>query len=731
MREEWLERLAKARGIGDSYHDYRGELKQFPLASKAALLAAMGIDTTSDESLRRASEDFVAKPYARLLPPVVVCEEGELSAHVYVPMSHSDRPLRWRVDCANGAAFAGEVYPLSLREESRSVQQGETFVQLTLPLPDTLGLGYHALQVSLGDVREGRARLIVCPSRCYAPAAIERNERVWGIAVQLYTVRTPENWGIGDFRDLRALINIAAPLGCGIIGLNPLHALFPAQPEHSSPYSPSNRQFLNVLYITVEDVPEFTECEALRERVGSPAFKSKLADLRALPAVDYAAVAKLKFDALREIYDHFRAQHLAHHTMRAREFREFVERGGEPLRLHAIYDALDRMLRARDSRYGGWISWPEEFRDASSLGVQRFAAEHDADVEYFLYLQWNAHTQLATAQRRARDLGMQIGLYGDVAVGANPGGSETWSNRRLYLIDAAIGAPPDPLALKGQDWGIPPQDPVELAAQGYMPFRTLLENNMIAVAALRLDHVMSLYRLWWVPKGATANDGAYVHYPLSDLAGILALESHRHRCLVIGEDLGTVPDEVREEMGAKRIYHYKVLLFEKEHDGRFKAPAAYEPLSLATVTTHDLPTLRGWWEGYDLALRDQLNLYPNAAIREETRTGRAHDSRALMRALVDTGLWHWTPAQPLPEYSMPLVRAIHCYLAMSAANVALVQVEDLIGMTDPVNVPGTHTEHPNWQRKVTADLSDIFTRPEVIEMLSAVNKARKGENPNR
>jgi 4-alpha-glucanotransferase len=597
----------------------------------------------------------------------------------------------------------------------------------TLPLPPDLPVGQHTLSVQFrpghADEISGRTQLIVCPTQCYEPEVIEQGARVWGIAVQLYTLRTSNNWGIGDFRDLRTLIDAAAPLHCSVIGLNPLHALMPCEPEHCSPYSPSNREFLNVLYIAVEDVPEY-------ETAGVKVANELLAELRATPVVDYVRVAHTKLAGLRKLYAHFREHELAVGTARAQSFLEFVEHGGEPLCLHATYDALDEYLRARHAEHRGWLSWPDEYRDASSVAVQRFAEEHIVQVEFYLYLQWNAQAQLATAQRCALDRGMRIGLYGDVAVGANPAGSETWSNQRLYRRDAAIGAPPDPLALKGQDWGIPPQDPLELREQAYAPFSTLLENNMLPVAALRLDHVMSLFRLWWVPKNHSATEGVYVHYPLEELAAVLALESHRHRCVVIGEDLGTVPDEVRHEIQRRHIYSYKVLLFEKESDGRFKAPSAYESRALATVTTHDLPTLRGWWDGLDLALRDELNLYPNEEIRLETRSGREHDRIAMMEALVTEGLWHWQSSEPLPPYSIALARAIHCYLALSRANLALLQIEDLIGMTDPVNVPGTHTEHPNWQRKVTADLTDIFTRQEVREMLSAVDRARRGENPN-
>jgi 4-alpha-glucanotransferase len=397
---------------------------------------------------------------------------------------------------------------------------------------------------------------------------------------------------------------------------------------------------------------------------------------------------------------------------------------------HATFDALDAHFRKQGPQYWGWPSWPAEYTSPLSPAVQRFASEHVEEVEFFLYLQWIAEEQLASVQTLARERGMTIGIYGDVAVGVNPGGSETWANRRLYLQGVSIGAPPDALAHKGQDWGIPPQDPSELRDQAYVPFITLLRNNMRAVGALRLDHVMALCRLWWVPRGFSASDGVYVRYPLQDLMRILALESVRNRCLIVGEDLGTVPDEMRAAMEHFHTYHYNVLLFEKTPDGAFKSPDRYLTRSLASVTTHDLPPIKSWWEGLDIELRIRLGLYPSEAVRDQEIEQRKHDRRALMAALVSKGLWHLAPHAPLPDFSHALMRAIHVYLGYSSARLAVVQLEDLIGMTDPVNVPGTDKEHANWQRKLMKNVDDIFRDPEVIEALQAIGKARLGHNPN-
>ncbi len=725
-----IEQLAQLHGIGESYHDWRGELREVSIESRSAILAALGVDTSDERAVESAISKYATIRWTHMVPTVTVVElQGPITVPIAVSRDLRARTLEWTLTLESGEMREGaqELALLEVLEEGDA--DGREYVRFALELP-ALPLGYHDLDAKLDTGLSAQARIIVTPSKCFEPPLIERGERAWGIAVQLYSLRSPRNWGIGDFADLRELIRLAAPTGCHLIGLNPLHALAPADPSQISPYSPSNRLFLNVLYISVPDVAEFAECARARERVAEQSFQTMLAELRATTNVDYVRVAAAKFEILKLLYEEFRVSHLNRDTARAGEFRAFVQTKGDSLRLHAIYDALDAHLRLQGPQYWGWPSWPDDYRDASSPTVVRFARERSEEVEYFLYLQWLAADQLATAQSEARSRGMSIGLYGDVAVGANPAGSETWSNRHLYVQGASVGAPPDALALKGQDWGIPPQDPNELRTQQYRPFTELLRNNMQHVAALRLDHVMTLYRLWWVPRGFQSKDGAYVHYPYRDLLAILALESQRSECIVVGEDLGTVAEQMTEAMEHYRAYHYKVLLFEQEPSGRFKPPSAYVKGALATVTTHDLPTLRGWWEEHDLRLRDRLDLYPNEEFKNQAHAVRQSERRNLMQALVDAGLWHWHPDQPLPEYSAALSRAVHAFLGLSNANIALIQIEDLIGMTDPVNVPGTHTEHPNWQRKIVQSTAEIFARQDVREILDGMHRARRGENPN-
>jgi 4-alpha-glucanotransferase len=547
---------------------------------------------------------------------------------------------------------------------------------------------------------------------------------VWGIAVQLYTVRSRDNWGIGDFGDLKSLIRWLAPRGAGFIGLNPLHALAPADPSRSSPYSASSRHFLNILYIAIPLVLEFSECPQARAAVDEPQFLERLHGLRSASLVDYRGVADAKFEILELLFHYFRDQHMIPATDRGQRFRAFVAGGGALLQAHARFDALDQHFRATLGTASGWLSWPEEYRDVNGLAACGFAAAHPLQVEFYLYLQWLADDQLMSAQALARELGMPIGLYGDYAVGSNPSGSETWVDQTSYRMGAEIGAPPDPLALRGQGWGIPPQDPFVMERQRLQGFVQLIRNNMRYYGALRLDHVMSLCRLWWVPAGESPTEGAYVHYPLEQLLTVLALESARAACLVVGEDLGVVPDEMRRAMPEFGLYHYKVLLFEKDA-GRFRRPDEFVPRALGTVTTHDMPTLRSYWEARDIELRCRLNLYPSMDIQNDVMRERDQDRTALLVALREGGLQPEAPATPSEPFTAELANALHVYLARSRSLLVALQIEDLLGMVDPVNVPGTDREYPNWQRKLTADIEDMMTRRDFDESFAEVDRARR------
>jgi 4-alpha-glucanotransferase len=717
--------MARLRGVGDAYHDYRGDLRYFSVETKAAILRAMGCPVDDPAALAAELNRLEVSKWRQLLPAIATARGGRIRVDLNISAREFGASLLWTVNLEDGVRRDGVVSTADFPEIWRGEVAGSWITRRRFEVPLDLAPGYHELEVKIGGGAVTRCSLVVSPPECYEPAAIVAGRRLWGVAVQLYTVRSRGNWGIGDFGDLKQLIRWLAPRGAGFIGLNPLHALAPADPLRSSPYSASSRHFLNVLYIAVPEVPEFGGCAAAQSRLGDPQFADRLNELRAVPHVDYRGVAEAKFEILELLFRDFCEQHLALGTERALEFRDFVAGGGALLQSQARFDALDQHFRATLMTPSGWMNWPEEYRDAHAAPVHHFAAAHPLQVEFHLYLQWLAHDQLAAAQALARELAMPIGLYGDYAVGAHPSGSETWIDQASYRMGAEIGAPPDPLALKGQGWGIPPQDPVVMEAQRLQGFVRLIRNNMRYYGALRLDHVMSLFRLWWVAAGDPPDKGAYVHYPLQQLLTVLALESSRGACLVVGEDLGTVPDEMRRAMPEFGLYHYKVLLFEKDA-GRFRRPEEFVRRALATVTTHDMPTLRSYWEGRDIDLRRRLNLYPSTDIQNEVIRERDDDRVALLAALREQSLQPASPAAPSEPFTPELAHALHLYLARSGTTLVALQIEDLLGMVDPVNVPGTDWEYPNWQRKLTVDVEDMMVRADFDAGFAEIARARAG-----
>ncbi len=557
--------------------------------------------------------------------------------------------------------------------------------------------------------------------RASEPRFLAAGGRAWGLSIQLYTLRSRANWGMGDFGDLADLARSAAGAGADFIGLNPLHALFAADPGHCSPYSASSRHCLNVLYIAVERVPEYAHCPEARDLVGTPAFREALQRLRQTDLVDHVAVAGCKLPVLRQLYEHFRREEWLAGTQRGRDFAHFLDLRSETVGAHALFEAIDAEMRREHRALGGWVTWPDAYLDPEAPAVQAFAADHEAEVGFHAWLQWVAEAQLAEAQCVAREYGMRIGLYGDYAVGVHPGGSETWANRSVYCIGASFGAPPDALALKGQDWGLPPPDPRRLAELHGAPFRALMRDNLRHFGALRLDHVMSLYRLWWVPRGRSAAEGGYVHYPVQMLFDIVAEESARSGCMVIGEDLGTVPAEVRGLMEEAGVHGYLVLYFERDAGGAFRLPRQWRHDALASITTHDLPTLRAWWEASDIDLRARLGMYPPELEVAALKAERAADRERLIDALAGAGT---RPRWPVEAFEADFAAAIHAFLASSASALVAVQAEDLLGMEDPVNIPGTCAEYANWRRKLSADLEALIEGDSARPILQALRRHR-------
>jgi 4-alpha-glucanotransferase len=571
-------------------------------------------------------------------------------------------------------------------------------------------LGYHRLTIDPGSAT---TTLIITPGQCWLP---DENVRLWGIAAQLYLLRSGNNWGIGDFTDLRRLVELAGSRGAAVIGLNPLHAMFIDNPDHASPYSPASRLLLNVLNIDVTAVPELRDHPEL---LTSGTFGEQIATCRAARLVDYATVTRLKLSILEKLFDICRAA--AEHP-RWRAFQAFRRDRGPVLEQNCLFLALREHFAHEDPASADWHAWPDAFHDPASSAVAEFRRRHADRLEFLAWMQWLADEQLSEAASVASEHGMAVGLYRDLAIGADRSGAETWVNAAAVVSGASVGAPPDIGNPVGQDWGLPPFHPRALRDQAYRGFIDLIRANMRHAGGLRIDHVMGLRHLWWVPEGKSPSEGAYVSYPIDDLIGILALESHRNRCLVVGEDLGTVPEGFREAMAAANILSYRVLFFEQDAtSGEFLPPAGYPKLALAVVGSHDLPTLRGWWEERDLELKTRLDLFPGGAEEAAAqREQRKRDRARLLQALARERL---LPSDKPPD-TAALARAVHAYLARTPSTLAMAQIDDLTGEADPVNMPTTSAEHPNWRRRLCMTLEELADSPAFDEIARIFNSER-------
>ncbi|MBD0305934.1 MAG: 4-alpha-glucanotransferase, partial [Nitrospiraceae bacterium] len=616
-------------------------------------------------------------------------------------------------------------------------------VRFDLPLPAISDIGYYTL-TAVGSTAstcvEGTLRIILAPARCYEPAELLHDSRLWGLSVQLYALRSSTNWGVGDFGDLAEWLEWAAKdLGAGMVGLNPMHALKNSHPYHISPYSPDSRLYVNTLYLDMQKIPDLSECVEAQQMVADESFRSRVEALRERETVDYEGVYEAKLKILEALFASFQQRHcrvngpsLQPRTKRGRAFARYVRKEGEPLALFALFQAISETMRRESPSASVWQDWPEPYRHPDSPAVKAYRESNRVRIRFHQYLQWIAAEQLQRVSRLAAEHGMPIGLYHDLALGSDRTGSDAWMFQDVLALGVACGAPPDAFAPEGQNWGLPPPIPHRLRADGYRMFIELLRKNMAHGGALRLDHVMALFRLFWVPCGLPASAGTYVRYPWEDLLGILALESVLRQAVVVGEDLGTVPDLVREKLAASRVLSYRVFYFERSQNGEWKAPGDYPKEALAVISTHDLPPLAGYWAAQDIELRWKLGLYSDEAAYRAAVDERRREKTQILEALRREGLLLEDSVElgaDSSEWTPELSRAVHCYVARTPACLMLVGLEDLIGHRTQINLPGTLDSYPNWSLKfpVTLDALQIDPRPrQLAAALQTIRSHRHG-----
>ena len=722
LPKDLLDALCQEFGVDREYWDIWGNHHEASGECKAAILSSLGLDTSSAGRLRISADARAERQWTRGLPPVLVLSVTDPAPVVsitvpdaFLEAGQATLNLR-REDGATGSSR----YSLNLLKPAGAhAVDGKGYTALNLPLPEPLQLGYHELTVVAtrpgGAELRSQCRLIVTPDKAWLPKSLEGDGKLAGLAVSLFGVRSHGNWGIGDFTDLRRLTQWASTsLGVAFLGLNPLHALHNREPYNISPYLPLSAYFRNPIYLDVEATEDFKACPVAQRIVQRDAFQAELATLRDAEQVCYEAIARMKRGILRLSFRRFLREEWSKGTERARLFDAWRAKQGDLLERFAVYCALDEVLHLQDPELWIWTDWPEAYHSPDNPKVRQFADAHWRRVMFHQWMQWQVDLQLEAAQKDAQGAGMELGLYHDVALATDKCGADLWAHRKFYASGCRVGSPPDGFAPEGQDWAFPPPNSAALRDDGYRLFIESIRRNSRHGGALRIDHFMRFFRLFWIPDGFVAKDGTYVNERWIDLLRILALESVRGKFLVVGEDLGTVPAELREGMERFGILSYRLFYFEKGWDGEPKRVQDYARQALVSSTTHDLPTLAGFWAGRDIEARRAAGVLPDMAQYRRQQEERRTEKGRLLNALIRDGFLPTDfprEAADWGELTGELHNAVIGYLASTPSMLFLLNQEDLTKETEQQNLPGTTWQYPNWKRKMRYTIEELESSP--------------------
>lgn len=705
MSDDQIFNLAKAAGLSRDWISANGSPMQVTADAMRAILNALDLPCENDVQCRESHQRLAALETGNGLPPLVTATVGNA------------------VRLPGGQHLAGQSYRIELESGHHVEGRFPDHFDGAAALPPIDQFGYHRLLV--GD---RKTTLAVAPPRCFgiadAIAASAKNRRasdprLWGLGVQLYSLRRNGDGGIGDFSTLSTMVRLVAEQGAAALAISPVHAMFSADVSRFSPYGPSSRLFLNVLHIDPASVLGQDAYALTVTSLGGDA-ENMLARLEKGELINWPASASLRLTLLRRLYGQFMEQEDQH------AFERFRHEGGTSLRDHARFETL-HAWRLAHGENGDWRTWPNGLRDPKSGAVEQFAREHEAVVRFHEFLQWQAARGLSGAQKVARDAGMPIGLIADLAVGADNAGSQAWSRQSEIINGLSVGAPPDIINTRGQKWGLGAFSPHTMKAQGYGAYIEMLRATFAYAGGARIDHVLGLSRLWLTPQDASPEEGAYLQYPIEDLLRLIALESWRHRAIVIGEDLGTVPQGFDAQLAQAGLMGMRVLLFQGDGN-RFYSPREWSKDAIATTTTHDLPTLAGWWQGRDIDWRTSLDLLEKGQSEEHAHEGRNRERSALWQALTQAECASGNEPEAKAE-SAPL-DAIIDFVGTTPAPLAMLPIEDVLGLVEQPNLPGTIDSHPNWRRRLPQTVDNILCNPVMIKRLAIINKSRsyRGES---
>jgi 4-alpha-glucanotransferase len=727
-KEAIIEELALSYGIEPEYVDNWGHTHRTSVEIKKKILRAMGVVADTAEQAKEAWLCWLERKWSRLAEPTIVVNLHDPPEALFfqVPVrAEGVRADELKV-CLTITDEQGVTQKISYTQKDLSFSETMHLTsricdRWSMPFPKMSALGYYSfhLSVTVGDQDQSQTIFVaVCPDKAYIPPALQGDGRTAGIAISLYGVRSGRNWGIGDFGDLKQIVDwVSEDLHGGIIGLNPLHATFNRSPFNTSPYLPISRLYRNFIYLDIPAIEDYAASAKVQAMMQAPQTQELLSQLSGSKRVQYERVAALKENALRQVFQAFLKNHWNNNgtkTDRQKELEAYIQREGQPLENFATFSALDSTIRSRNPELWTWPQWPPEYHRPHTEAVQRFRQEHWKEVLFYKYVQWQLEKQLAQTQEYAKSRGMCVGLYHDLALAIDRFGADFWAYQDCFVPGARVGAPPDAFSQNGQDWGFPPPNTERLREDGYNLFIRELQKNCAAGGALRIDHVMRFFRLYCIPEGESPTKGAYVLQSVDDLLRILALESVRNRVVIIGEDLGTVPTYIRKRLSEANVFSYRLLYFEKDDQQDFIQPQDYPELALVTVSTHDLPTLAGFWTHKDIKIRAEAGMFGNVHAATETAVERETDKEKLLRLSKDLGLLaEHCSGDPTayPKVTSEIHNAVVGFLALTPAKLFVLSQEDLFKDTDQQNLPGTTSEYPNWCLKMKYRLEQLRTDP--------------------
>ena len=687
MNDSSVRELARRAGVAVQWTDRFGKRHRVSLDTIRRILAALQLPCQTLDDIRHSRRALDKAT----VPPLITAILGRA---IDLPWRRPDCPPRARLIREDGTATDVPVH-----RTSRGIR-----------LQGVKAVGYHTLEIG-----QARLTLAVAPARCIGIADIANRERLAGVAAQIYGLRHAGDCGIGDMSGVTALAQAAAARGLESLALSPVHAVFAAESGQFSPYSPSNRLFYNPLHADAASVLGNERVARARTTVG---LDMPIGELESSSLVNWEASTRAKMAVLRRLFEDFATTDLAANPAigLARDFGTFCSDRGATLQEHALFEALHQARLEADPEQPNWNQWPAIWRDPRSAAVGKFTAQNRREILFHCFLQWLADRSFAASQQKARTAGMKIGLIADLAVGMSAAGGYAWAHKDHVLSGLQIGAPPDLFNANGQNWGLTTLSPRALQTQGYGPFIATLQACMRHAGGLRVDHAMGFLRLWVIPQGATAAEGAYIAYPVSDLFRLTALESHRHRAIVIGEDLGTVPAGFRERLARAGIYGMSVLWFARNGKG-FMPPHDWPSLAVAMTSTHDLPTVAGWWRGTDLDARASCGLLRDAQAERMVRSSERDTLWAAFKsAKVAEG-----EAPAAAEATHVVDAAVH-FVAKTPAQLALLPLEDALALERQPNMPGTIVEYPNWRHRYDAEVASMLDETSVRYRIASLVK---------